>query len=361
MSMEETGKSELPPELSGALLCWYDINKRNLPWREDPSPYHVWISEIMLQQTRVEAVKPYYSRFLEALPDIKALADCPEEKLMKLWEGLGYYSRVRNMQAAARQIMGEFKGILPEEPDQLKKLKGIGSYTAGAIASIAYGKAVPAVDGNVLRVISRVTNSTEDILDPAVRRRIEKQLGPVLPKDRPGDFNQALMDLGAMICLPDRNPVCTECPLRRMCMACISGKTQEIPVRRMKNPRRIEERTVLVIQDGSRTVIRKRPARGLLAGMYELPSVDGYKAGEEILDFVKEIGLEPLYIKALPDARHVFTHLEWRMKAWLIRVAALEGRDIPGILFADKNRQEKEYAMPSAFRAYIKYMKEDDE
>ena len=221
------------------LLRWFDQNARILPWRDQPTPYRVWVSEIMLQQTRVEAVKPFYQRFMEALPDIQTLANCEEEELLKLWEGLGYYNRVRNMQIAARTVIEEYGGKLPDDYLELQQLKGIGSYTAGAIASIAYGKVAPAVDGNVLRVISRVTLSREDILKQSVKRGMEQAIVEIMPADRPGAFNQALMELGAMVCVPNGEPHCESCPLKGLCLARKMGAMDEIPVKKAKKPRRI--------------------------------------------------------------------------------------------------------------------------
>ena len=286
-------------EIVTPLLSWYDENKRTLPWRDRHNAYYTWVSEIMLQQTRVEAVKPYFERFISELPDISSLAVCPEEKLMKLWEGLGYYSRVRNMQEAAKTVEKEYNGKLPEDFEALLSLKGIGSYTAGAIASIAYGIPVPAVDGNVLRVISRITESREDIGKAAVKRKTEKLLEEIMPKDRPGDFNQALMELGAVICIPNGQAKCLVCPVSGKCLACRNHTVEEIPVKAPKKPRVVEERTVFVIQDGAATAILKRPDKGLLAGLYELPNTLGYMEQEEAVSYVKNMGLEPLYLSLI--------------------------------------------------------------
>ena len=264
------------------LLVWYDRNRRILPWREEPTPYRVWVSEIMLQQTRVEAVKPYFERFMNALPDITALAAAPEEELLKLWEGLGYYNRVRNLKQAAEQIQADYEGQMPDSYEELLRLKGIGSYTAGAIASIAYGRAVPAVDGNVLRVISRIRQDSRPITDPKVKTAVEKDLAGVIPVDRPGDFNQAMMELGACVCLPNGAPLCERCPLAKLCMAHQTGRETDYPVKQEKKPRQIEDRTILVIRDENKTAIRKRPGRGLLAGMYEFPSLTGFRTAEEV-------------------------------------------------------------------------------
>lgn len=345
-------------EIVQPLISWYRQNKRILPWRDQKNAYYTWVSEIMLQQTRVEAVKPYFLRFIGELPDVKALAECPEEKLMKLWEGLGYYNRVRNMQTAAQNVVSEYSGILPASYEELLALKGIGSYTAGAIASIAYDIPVPAVDGNVLRVFSRITEDRQDIMKQSVRRQVEEKLLGIMPKEAPGDFNQALMELGAVVCVPNGPARCTECPVAAFCRVYHHGIVDELPVKAPKKKRTIENRTVLVIQDGERTAIHKRPQEGLLAGLYELPNVEGHLSMDEALQKVKEMNLEPLHIEPLPEAKHIFSHIEWRMTGYRIRVSSLEERKESSFIFTEKKQSEKQYAIPSAFRAYIKYMKE---
>lgn len=345
-------------EIVQPLISWYRQNKRILPWRDQKNAYYTWVSEIMLQQTRVEAVKPYFLRFIGELPDVKALAECPEEKLMKLWEGLGYYNRVRNMQSAAQVVVAEYGGVLPASYDELLALKGIGSYTAGAIASIAYDIPVPAVDGNVLRVFSRITEDRQDIMKQSVRSQVEEKLLGIMPKDAPGDFNQALMELGAVVCVPNGPARCMECPVAALCKAYHHGTVDELPVKAPKKKRTIENKTVLVIQDGERTAIHKRPQEGLLAGLYELPNVEGHLSMDEALQKVKEMNLEPLHIETLPEAKHIFSHIEWRMTGYRIRVSSLEERKESSFIFTEKKQSEKQYAIPSAFRAYIKYMKE---
>lgn len=336
------------------LLKWFDQNARILPWRDQPTPYRVWVSEIMLQQTRVEAVKPYYQRFMKALPDVKSLAECPEEELLKLWEGLGYYNRVRNMQIAARTVMEEYHGILPDDAVRLQKLKGIGSYTAGAVASIAYGKAVPAVDGNVLRVISRVLLSREDILKQSVKKTFEEKLRTVMPPNRPGAFNQALMELGAMVCVPNGEPHCMNCPLRELCQAHLQNLTGEIPVKKAKKPRKIEEKTVVIIRDGEHLAIHKRPEKGLLSGLYELPNTPGKLTQDEAVAWVKEKGFSPIRIRPLEQARHIFSHVEWHMSAYLVWI---EDPECQGeYLFVEPSLTEEKYPIPAAFAAYAKYM-----
>lgn len=341
--------------LTEPLLEWFAGHARVLPWREEPTPYRVWVSEIMLQQTRVEAVKPYFERFVAALPDAAALAECEEEQLLKLWEGLGYYNRVRNMQTAAKQVMENYGGKIPQEYEELLKLKGIGHYTAGAVASIAYGKAVPAVDGNVLRVISRAAADDRDIMKQSVRTNMETQLFKVIPRGRAGAYNQALMELGATVCLPNGEPKCQECPWSQLCLAKKEGKTAELPVKSRAAKRRREERTVLLIRDGEKIVLHKRPNRGLLAGMYEFPNKDGYLSEEEAISCVKEMRLNPLRIEKLTESTHIFSHVEWHMRGYMIRVEAL-GEEESGLLFAEAADFKDSYPMPSAFAAYTEYL-----
>ena len=342
------------------LLGWFGEHARILPWREQPQPYRVWVSEIMLQQTRVEAVKPFFERFTQALPDVRSLAECPEDKLLKLWEGLGYYNRVRNMQIAAQTVVEEYDGVLPASYEKLLSLKGIGSYTAGAIASIAYDIPVPAVDGNVLRVITRIIEDDGDIMKQSVKKRIENKLQEIMPGEYPGDFNQALMELGAVVCVPNGEPKCDVCPVAFCCGARAHGTIDRFPVKAQKKDRKLEDRTVLVIQDGEKTAIRRRPSRGLLAGLYELPNLKGHLSEEEVLESVKAMDLEPLRIEALPEAKHIFSHIEWRMCAYRIAVSSLEEAPREKFLFADKRESAEKYAIPSAFRAYTRYMKEEN-
>lgn len=343
-------------EIVKPLLLWYDGNARILPWREDPTPYRVWVSEIMLQQTRVEAVKPFYRRFMEALPDVAALADCPEDKLLKLWEGLGYYNRVRNLQKAAKILMEEYQGEMPKDYEAVLKLPGIGSYTAGAVLSISYGLPVPAVDGNVLRVISRVLRNDEDVLKQSVKKQMEAKIQAIMPHDRAGAFNQALMELGATICVPNGPAKCGECPLCELCEAHKAHCEAEYPKKAPKKPRKIEERTVLVIKDGSKAAIRRRPKKGLLAGLYELPNISGHLCQEEVLEYIKEQQMNPVRILPLMPAKHIFSHVEWHMIGYEIRVEELEGENGNGFLFVEPQRTENEYPIPAAFAAYADHL-----
>lgn len=339
------------------LLAWYDAGRRILPWREEPTPYHVWVSEIMLQQTRVEAVKPYYDRFMKQLPDIKALADAQEETLLKLWEGLGYYNRVRNLNKAARMIMEDYQGKMPDDYEELLKLPGIGGYTAGAIASIAYGRPVPAVDGNVLRVMSRLRCDDRDIMQQSVKKQVGEDLYGCIPYDRPGDFNQALMELGAMVCLPNGVPKCGECPWEEICMAHKSGTEMQFPVKSGKKERVIEEKTVIIIRDENKAALRKRPSKGLLAGMYEFPGVEGHLTAEEVLDYLKKQGFSVLQIRPLSESKHVFTHKEWHMTGYTVRVDELAEREQlknSDLIFVEKNEAKEKYPIPSAYSAYLR-------
>lgn len=342
--------------IAAPLLAWYDSGRRILPWREEPTPYHVWLSEIMLQQTRVEAVKPYYDRFLQALPDIESLAAADEEKLLKLWEGLGYYNRARNLKKAAQILVSDYGGRMPDDYEIILSLPGIGSYTAGAISSIAFGKAYPAVDGNVLRILARLRTDERDILQAGVKKSVEEELADVMPKDRPGDFNQALMELGAMVCIPNGAPKCDVCPWKELCRARAQGITGEFPKKAGKKPRSIEKKTILVIQDAERVALRKRPEKGLLAGLYEFPSMKGNCEEERVLAYLRELGLLPLRIRALPPAKHVFTHKEWHMTGFLIRVDELADRggrqEGEGLIFVDPKETRTNYPIPSAFAAY---------
>ena len=339
-------------EIVQPLVKWYRDNKRILPWRDKDNAYYTWVSEIMLQQTRVEAVKPYFQRFITELPDIQSLAECPEEKLLKLWEGLGYYNRVRNMQEAAKTVKDEYNGRLPEDYQALLSLKGIGSYTAGAIASIAYGEKVPAVDGNVLRVISRITESTEDISRQSVRRKIEQQVSQIMPSDCPGDFNQGLIELGAIVCVPNGEPKCEICPAAEICRARKEGIAMELPVKTKAKGRKIEKRTVLVFHDSDTLAIQKRPDKGLLAGLYELPNLEGWLSQKEVIEYSKSIGLSPIRIKKLPAAKHIFSHVEWQMKGYEIQVDELEKNCSKEMIFAKEEVLKEKYSIPSAFEAY---------
>lgn len=333
------------------LLAWYSAHARVLPWRDEPSPYRVWVSEIMLQQTRVEAVKAYFERFTAELPSIESLANAPEEQLLKLWEGLGYYSRVRNLHKAARVVMESCGGVLPDTPEELLQLPGIGSYTAGAIASIAYGKPVPAVDGNVLRVIARVTASDANVSENTVKNKIAGQLKEIYPTEHAGDFTQSLMELGAIVCLPNSPPKCEVCPLCTLCAAHAQGIEMNFPVKTAKKQRKTEERTVFLITCNGKAAIVKRPGKGLLAGLWEFPNTLGKLSPQQAEEMLKTLGVCPLQVKRLPKAKHIFTHIEWRMTGYL--VSAEEAVETSGLIWANRTELMEQYTIPTAFKSYL--------
>jgi len=338
------------------LSFWYQKNKRDLPWRRTTDPYRIWISEIMLQQTRVEAVKPFYERFLKRLPTIHDLAHVSEDTLLKLWEGLGYYNRARNLQKAAQQIEELHGGSFPTDYQEVKNLAGIGNYTAGAICSFAYDMPKPAVDGNVLRVVSRLTANYDDIMKDSTKKKVEEVLERVMPKEGAGDFNQSLIELGATVCVPNGAPKCQECPLSHLCMAHEQGVELDLPIKAKAKERRIEKKTVIVFQDGENIAIRKRPAKGLLAGLYELPNVEGHLNQNQIIEYSKKIGLTPIRVKSLGVAKHIFSHVEWLMKGYMVRVDELEASCKEEMLFIHPEEIEGRYPIPAAFEAYTDYI-----
>ena len=322
--------------IAPALLEWFYKNQRILPFRTDPSPYHVWLSEIMLQQTRVSAALPYYERFLAALPDIPALAACEEEKLHKLWEGLGYYSRVRNLQKAARIVCEQYGGQLPADYAALRALPGIGDYTAGAIASISFGLAVPAVDGNVLRVFSRLYNDPGVITEPAVKRAFTARVMEHQPPEKAGDYNQALMELGALVCVPNGAPLCERCPLASLCEARRAGTALELPHKAAPKARRIEPVTVVLAEDAEERFLLEGEAL----------------SAEEVCGRLEALGLACESIEPLPAAKHIFSHIEWRMSGYSVCVGSAEAP--AGCVWASREQLQNEYTLPGAFKAYKK-------
>ena len=335
---------------TAARLCrWFEANGRPLPWREEPTPYRVWVSEIMLQQTRIEAVRGYFERFMAAFPTVEALAEAEEERVLKLWEGLGYYSRARNLKKAAERVVSEYGGQLPRTAAELRRLPGVGDYTAGAIASIACGEPEPAVDGNVLRVLSRLLADGRDVLQPAARRAFTEALRAVYPAGREaGLLTQGLMELGETVCLPNAQPLCEGCPLADLCRGRAEGAPERYPLRSPKKPRRVEERTVLLLSAGGLWAVAKRPDTGLLAGLWEFPALAGHGEEAALRLFLAEQGGEVLSLAPCGEAKHVFTHVEWRMQGWLAELAAPCGpwrwETAETIL--------RDLALPSAFRKY---------
>lgn len=331
-------------EIINKLIIWYQFNARDLPWRRTKDPYHIWLSEIMLQQTRVEAVKPYFERFINTLPTIEALAHADEETILKLWEGLGYYSRVRNLQKAAQTVVAEYGGRLPADYIALRKLKGVGPYTAGAIASIAFSLPYAAVDGNVLRVMSRLAADARDITLAATKAAWEEELTSVMPKGHEGTFTQALMELGAMVCLPNGMPKCQGCPVREHCQAYKKNAVLQYPVKSPKKQRTKEYLSVFFMVEDGKIAISKRGEKGLLSALWQLPNCDREKAVPIAL---KDWGIISGEIKNMKGQKHIFTHIEWHMDCYYV---AVKHKEHNGFLWLDKDVIEKEYALPSAFK-----------
>ncbi|MDD3168119.1 MAG: A/G-specific adenine glycosylase [Eubacteriales bacterium] len=367
-SMKQTAKvNEQLFKVVSPLLQWYDSHARILPWRENPEPYAVWISEIMLQQTRVEAVKPYFDRWMKAYPDLSSLAGADEEEVLKLWEGLGYYSRVRNIHKAARLVMKNHGGSLPPSFSGLLRLPGIGEYTAGAIGSIAFRLPVPCVDGNVLRVVARLTAEKADVSTAAAKKQFTEWVAAIIPTERPGDFNQAMMELGATVCLPNGFPKCELCPVSFLCEARLQNCVTEFPVKSARPARKVEKRTVLVLLDetGSvlKTALRRRPDRGLLAGLWEFPNVEGELSAEEVSQILHSAGLTSPALVKLKKAKHIFTHIQWEMTGYLAVVdhaASLPGASEKAdsdLHWVGIDQLETKLALPAAFKPYYQNIK----
>lgn len=333
-------------QIKEPLVYWYQSEGRPLPWRENATPYLIWISEIMLQQTRIEAVRGYFARFIEALPTVSHLASCPDDELMALWEGLGYYNRARNLKKAAGIIMEKHGGELPADFEELRALPGIGDYTAGAIASIAFGLPFPAVDGNVLRVISRLTASKQNISLPATKKKVTEELMKVIDKKHPGEFNEGLMELGETVCIPKGTPDCRHCPLMYLCLGYKRGIAETLPVISQKKPRRILLMTVFILQSPEGILVQKRPESGLLAGLFELPHVDGKLTKKEAEEELSSLGFPDLSLKKLPNGKHIFTHLEWHMTVFFARVDEIPSGSPLTPLTEGK-------ALPTAFRRLL--------
>ena len=334
-------------KLPGALLPWFEENKRELPWRLDRDPYHIWLSEIMLQQTRVEAVKNYYTRFLQALPTIQALAQADDELLHKLWEGLGYYSRVRNLKKAAIVIMERHGGVFPKSYEEILVLPGIGAYTAGAVSSIAFGQKRAAVDGNVLRVVSRLTENDTPIDSPTYKKEVQAALEAVYPEDA-GAFTQALMELGATLCGPNWKPRCDECPCRDFCGGASHGTAERYPIKKPKAQRKVEEHTVFILSCDGRYALEKRADSGLLAGLWQFPNVPGKL---ELAEAVERLGAFKIPVRDIlrqSDKKHIFTHIQWEMRGFYMEVAEISDR----FVWMTAEEIEEKAALPTAFRQF---------
>lgn len=333
------------------LSDWYSAHYRPLPWRDEPTPYHVWVSEIMLQQTRIEAVLPYYRRFIDTLPTIADLAKAPTEVLLKLWEGLGYYSRVRNMQKAAQIVVNDYNSELPADYDALLALPGIGPYTAGAIASIAYDIPVPAVDGNVMRVLARLTADDTDVLSNEGKKKFAAVAWDLTPEREAGRFNQALMELGETVCVPNGKPKCDVCPLRSECEAYRIGNAAQLPVRIKKTKRRVEMRRIALVrieQTPATVLLHKRSHEGLLADLWEFPNT----LEDDPLDAIPvDLRKGCMKVGELPPCKHLFSHVEWQMSGSIYSVPPMDG--VPeGFALADLDALQTAYPIPGAFRVY---------
>lgn len=333
--------------LPGLLLPWYYAGHRELPWRQTREPYFIWLSEIMLQQTRVEAVKGYYARFLAELPTVADLAACDDERLHKLWEGLGYYSRVRNLKKAAQVIMERHGGVFPDTYEEILDLPGVGEYTAGAVASIAFDRPTPAVDGNVLRLLSRLTDDDTPIDTPAAKKKARELLAQIYPAAA-GDFTQALMELGATLCGPNWAPRCGECPCAHICRAHQRGRAEALPVKSPKREKRVEEKTVFILSCGKYYALRKRENKGLLAGMWEFPNVPGLLEPEDALAAVEKMGLRPRELLRTAGRQHIFTHIRWELLGVYLEVEECA----PGLTWMTAEQIEAEAALPTAFRQF---------
>ena len=342
-------------ELSGRIVRWYTENKRNFPWRDTGDVYDVWVSEIMLQQTRIPVVTERFTRFKQRFPDLWSLAEASWDEVFKEWEGLGYYSRARNLKRCAKMIVREYAGRFPAGYDELRKLPGIGEYTAAAIASIVYGEKVPLIDGNVKRVIARLYGITDDVRETKTEKKIRILLEEhlrTLPEEDTASFNVGIMELGEVLCLPNAKPLCEGCPLKDVCAAKKENRTREIPVLSPKKKRGIEQKTVLVIRDENAVYLEKRPEKGLLSGLYEPIMKEGHRTAEEVFSGLTDEGFEISEIVRLPDAVHVFSHKEWHMTGYLVRLRKEMKKDR---IFRVTKEEESRYAIPSAFAAYREY------
>ncbi len=350
MTEEQRLLAAIPP-----LLEWFRQERKPLPWRGNPTPYQVWISEIMLQQTRIEAVIPYYFRFLATFPDVAALAAAPDDLLMKCWEGLGYYSRARNLKKAAQTVMDTFGGVMPSSAEDLRSLPGIGAYTAGAIASIAYGRPEPAVDGNVLRVLSRLHADGRDVMKASTRTGVEDALRQVYPRgEEAALLTEGLMELGERVCLPNTMPLCDRCPWQELCLVHKQGTEQQYPVRAAKKERRREERTVFLLRKQGTIALRKRTNEGLLAGMWEFPNVEGALSLSQVKETLTAWGLTVSSMEPCGKAKHVFSHVEWHMTGFSV---TCDG-DRDGLCWVTPAEIAADFALPTAFKAYKKQVEQ---
>ena len=345
------------------LFEWYDTVKRDLPWRRTKDPYCIWLSEIMLQQTRVETVKEYYARFLDWFPTVRDLAEAPQEKVLKAWEGLGYYSRARNLQKAAQVICERYDGKFPSSYEEILALPGIGPYTAGAIGSIAFGLCVPAVDGNVYRVASRFYGVREDVGIPKVQKHIQSLVKAGIPADRPGDYNQALMELGATHCCPG-TPRCDLCPWNERCDACLEGDADVLPVHEKKKPPKQVDMAVCLLTHQGKILVMRRKER-MLSGLYVFRLIEEEQRPDAVQEMLAEEGLSAAFVREMGEAKHVFTHRVWNMKLQhyelhsMPETPVLEKMDAQMLTLPEMDTLPFPTAMSAAVRAARTLLKEE--
>lgn len=341
-------------KMTDQLLLWYDRSARALPWRENKDPYRVWLSEIMLQQTRVDTVVEYYNAWLQIFPTIEKLAQASEDQVLKQWQGLGYYNRARNFHRAAKIIIEEKQSQFPQSVDEWRKLPGVGEYTAAAIASIAFNQVIPVFDGNVIRVISRILGLEQDPASKEIRQRMVEKSMQWISQNRPGDYNQAMMELGATICLPNGKPLCTICPISAHCKVNGTEQWRVIPLKKEKTLRKIENRTVFLLCDHNRVMIQKRKSKGLLGNLWELPNLEGHLSGQQVTEWLQLNHFTPLRMKLVEKHfKHVFTHLDWQMQVWIIELKSQESyTDLHWLKIGDLNHL---YAIPTAFSAILNW------
>lgn len=347
--MERNNRLFILTQVPQPLLDWYRKNARVLPWRENTDPYRVWVSEIMLQQTRVATVIPYFLRFMEQLPTVEALANAPEEQLLKLWEGLGYYSRARNLQKAAKTICTEYNGIFPDQYEAILSLPGIGPYTAGAVASISFGQPTPAVDGNVLRVVSRLLEWDADLSGTTEKKQVAELLAAIYPEGQCGAFTQALMELGAVICIPGASPKCKTCPLHQICSAFESGTQAAFPVTAQKKPRKKENKTVFLLRCKDKIALHRRPPHGLLGGLWEFPNTERHLDTDAAKTWLAGWGLSVQTLAERAPKKHIFTHIEWHMRCYFAECDNMND----DFVWVTERELLEEFSLPTAFRKFV--------
>lgn len=334
------------PVFQDQLLHWFERNLRDLPWRKDKDPYKIWVSEIMLQQTRVDTVIPYFERFMDRFPTLEVLSGAKEEDVVKMWEGLGYYSRARNLHAGVREVQAEYGGQVPDDPDKIRKIKGIGPYTAGAILSIAYGVPEPAVDGNVMRVLSRLLLIEEDIQKVKTRKQFEAIIREMIARENPSYFNQALMELGALICTP-RSPKCQQCPVAAHCKAMEQEVQEQLPVKGKAKPPKPVALSVAFIEREGQFLIRQRPNHGLLAGLWELPNIEGNK--RELEEYLRQFNIEVKSLSYVMEHQHIFSHLQWNMEVYSVEIDATNSTMGKWVHWEEMS----EYTLPVSFQKIL--------